>query len=97
MRFHVSPNVMVSTTESDRNGHGPCCTAHKIYPGGDAHLLAALHHLEGLVQQHLASERVVYDLDESVGERVSSSGRVLLHAYPPTESQLDDDAAAQGV
>ena len=73
------------------------CTTHEVYPRAHAHLLAALHHLECLVKQNLARQRVVNDLDNSVGEREASSIGVLLHADSSTESQFDNDTASESI
>jgi hypothetical protein len=72
-------------------------TAHEIDPGANAHLLAGLHHLEGLVQEHLARQAVVDHLDDAVREREAPAGGVLLHADAAAEGELDHDAAAERV
>lgn len=50
-----------------------CCkaglTTHQVDPSRDAHLLALLHHLQGLVQENLAGQGVVDDFDISVRQR----------------------------
>lgn len=72
-------------------------TAHQVNPGCDAHLFTLLHHLEGFVEEDLAREGVVYDLDVAVCEGESTSRSILLHCNATTEGQLDDDASSQGV
>ncbi len=72
-------------------------TAHQVDPGADAHLLAGLHHLQGLVEEHLARQGLVNDLDDAVCQREASPRGVLLHADAAAEGQLDDDASPQRV
>lgn len=72
-------------------------TAHEVNPRADAHLLALLHHLEGLVKEYFAGEGVVYDFDVAVGEGEAPPRGVFFHADAATEGQLEDDAASQGV
>lgn len=72
-------------------------TTHKVYPRADAHLLAALHHLECLVKQNLAGQRVVNNLDNSIGQGEPSSVGILLHADSSTESQFNDDTASESI
>jgi hypothetical protein len=72
-------------------------TAHEVNPGCDAHLLALLHHLKGLVKENLTSKGVVYDLDVAVCEGESASRSILLHCDATSEGQLDDDASSQSV
>jgi hypothetical protein len=74
-----------------------CCTTHEVYPRAHAHLLAALHHLECLIEQDLARQRIVNDLDYPVGQREASSVGVLLHADSSAESQFDDDTASKSI
>jgi hypothetical protein len=53
-------------------------TAHQVDPGADRHSLADLHHLERFVEQNLARQPVVNDLDEATrtNERLhAGSGR----------------------
>ena len=92
MRFHVSPGRV---SRGRRGGTGR--TAHQVNPRADAHLFAALHHLERLVEQDLAGERVVDDFDDAVRQGQPPSLRIPLHAYPAAEGEFDDDAPAQGV
>jgi hypothetical protein len=73
------------------------CTTHEVYPRAYAHLLAALHHFECLVEQDFARQRVVNDLDNSVGERETSSVGILLHADSSAESQFDNDTASESI
>ncbi|KAI6748302.1 hypothetical protein HG530_015582 [Fusarium avenaceum] len=63
----------------------------------DAHLLALLHHLEGLVKKNLAGKSVVYDLDVAVCEGESASRSILLHCDATSEGQLDDNASSQSL
>lgn len=72
-------------------------TAHQVNPRADAHLLARLHHLEGLVQQHLAGKSVVNDFDNSVRQGEAPPGRVLLHADAAAEGQLENNASAKSI
>lgn len=41
-------------------------TAHEINPRADAHSLTRLHHLQCFIEQHLPSEGIVNDFDDSV-------------------------------
>lgn len=82
-------------TRGDYFGRPP--TAHQVNPRADAHLLARLHHLQGLVEQYFAGESVVDDFDDAVGERETPPGGVFLHADAATEGKLEYDAPAKGV
>ena len=72
-------------------------TTHQVDPGADAHLLALLHHLQGLVEQNFAGKGVVYDFDIAVRRGEAPPGRVLFHADAATKGQLEDNATAQRV
>lgn len=67
-------------------------TAHEINPRAHTHLFACFHHFQGFVEEDLAGQGVIDDLDDAVCEREASSGGVLLHADTAAEGQFDDYA-----
>jgi len=95
MTFHVSPaivsNVPVTANLPSQR------TAHEINPSTNTVLLAALNHLERLVQNRLAGLTVVNDLDQAVGERKSTPGRVADHGNASPEGELDENASTERV
>lgn len=74
-----------------------CNTAHQVNPGANAHLFALLHHLESLIEQHLAGEGIVNDFDISIGKGESSPRRVFLHGNAPAEGQFEHNASSERV
>lgn len=63
-------------------------TAHEVNPSAHTHLLACLHHLQGLVQQNLAGLCVVNHLDDSICQRKPPPRGILLHADASPEGKL---------
>ena len=72
-------------------------TAHEVDPGADAHLLALLHHLEGLIEKNLTRQRLIDHFDIPIGEGESPSRGILVHGDPTAECQLEHNASSESV
>jgi hypothetical protein len=72
-------------------------TTHQVNPAAHAHLLRALHHLQGLIQQNLPGQCIVNNLNKPVCQRIPPPVRVLLHRNPPSERQLNNNAPTQRI